>query len=129
MNAVNKGAFISSKQFNDIIKEFKKTECLAWKVTPESNSIQMKELADSYQKLNTVVDTYIEKKKKELANNGALNNRSQRRLEFVEDLKKFVTERAEAIANEIENNSIKKNDGANKKIQKECAANSIGRSI
>lgn len=105
MSAVNKGFFISSKQFDDVIKATKAVQKLSASAVPEMSSDKLEEIKKAYSTLAAKLDTYLAKKENERKEKEAkekeVSKTSQKRVAFAEELKKFAAERMDRLTASI----------------------------
>ena len=105
MHAVNKGAFISSKQFDDVIKAFNTVKKMSFDMNEGVSNGYLNELNEAYKTLNKKLTIYLDKKSEERAAKTAQNKKVsstfEDRVEFAEDLKTFVHDRIDGLENEL----------------------------
>lgn len=105
MHSVNKGAFISSRQFDNVIKAFNTVKKMSFEMDEGVSNVYLNRLNEAYKALDENLTVYLDKKTKEKAEKTAKNKKIsytfEARVEFAEDLKAFVHERIEGLENEL----------------------------
>ncbi|MDO4731924.1 MAG: hypothetical protein Q4B50_00205 [Bacillota bacterium] len=101
MEEANKGFFIGSKEFDNMMAAFRSTKALSKENNPEMTTGKIESLQKSYQDMLGQIDKYLKKKEKEeselTAKGKTPSDVMKKRMKFASGLKEFVGERLSGL--------------------------------